>query len=165
MSHTRILHVEDDPLTGLSSRQCLDRLIRDHRQKYDRRGHVSAVMLDIDNFRRINDRYNPRRILRMILLGMKKRVLESDFIWLCSSCYTCQERCPQGVRITDLMTAVRNMASREGWQPSGIAKQSELIKSQGRLYSLDEFDDKKRKKAGLPSIPFTIEEVTRLLKD
>ena len=101
----------------------------------------------------------------MILLGMKDRVLESDFIWLCSSCYTCQERCPQGVRITDLMTAVRNMASREGLQPRGIARQSELIKSQGRLYSLDEFDDKKRKKAGLPSIPFTIEEVMKLLKE
>jgi heterodisulfide reductase subunit C len=115
--------------------------------------------------RRIDGRYNPRKIIRMILLGMKKKVLESDFIWLCSSCYTCQERCPQGVKITDLMTAVRNIASREGFEPAGIAKQSELIKSQGRLYSLDEFDDKKRKKAGLPSLPFTIEEVTRLLEE
>ena len=115
--------------------------------------------------RRIDQRYNPKKIIRMILLGMKERVLQSDFIWLCSSCYTCQERCPQGVRITDLITAVRNIASREGFEPSGIAKQAELIKFQGRLYSLDEFDDKKRKKAGLPSIPFTIEEVARLLEE
>ena len=115
--------------------------------------------------RRIDARYNPRKTIRMILLGMKDRVLQSDFIWLCSSCYTCQERCPQGVKITDLMTAVRNIASREGFEPPGISKQAELIRSQGRLYSLDEFDDKKRKKAGLPSLPFTIDEVTRLLED
>jgi heterodisulfide reductase subunit C len=115
--------------------------------------------------RRINDLYNPRKIIRMILLGMKNRVLESDFIWLCSSCYTCQERCPQDVRITDLMIATRNLACQHGYTPSGIKMQADLIESQGRLYLLDEFDDKKRKKAGLPSLPFTIDEVTRLLEE
>ena len=43
----------------------------------------------------IDKRYDPRKIIRMALLGMKKQVLESDFIWLCSSCYGCQEVCPQ----------------------------------------------------------------------
>ncbi|MFC1883240.1 4Fe-4S dicluster domain-containing protein [Thermodesulfobacteriota bacterium] len=115
--------------------------------------------------RRINSLYNPRKIIRMILLGMKNRVLESDFIWLCSSCYTCQERCPQDVKITDMMTAVRNLASKHGYLPSGIKMQADLIGSQGRLYPLDEFDDKKRKKAGLPSLPFTIDEVIKLLEE
>jgi heterodisulfide reductase subunit C len=115
--------------------------------------------------RRVNSRYNPRKIIRMILLGMKSDVLRSDFIWLCSSCYTCQERCPQGVRITELMTAVRNLAVKEGHAPSGVTLQAKLIGSQGRLYALDEFDDKKRKKAGLPSLPSTIEEVTLLLEE
>ncbi len=30
----------------------------------------------------VNEKYNPRKIIRMILLGMKKDVLESDFICL-----------------------------------------------------------------------------------
>jgi len=114
--------------------------------------------------RRVNSAYNPRKIIRMILLGLKDRVLASDFIWLCSSCYTCQERCPQGVKITDLMTAVRNIAVREGFSPSGVAMQADLIRRHGRLYPLDDFDHKKREKAGLPPLPSEIEEVARLLE-
>ncbi len=48
--------------------------------------------------RAVEDRFNPRRIIRMAILGMKKEVLNSSFIWLCSSCYACQQRCPQGVK-------------------------------------------------------------------
>lgn len=44
----------------------------------------------------IDERYNPRKIIRMALLGMKREVLSSDFIWICSNCYLCYERCPQG---------------------------------------------------------------------
>ena len=50
----------------------------------------------------------------MVLLGMRKQVLSSDFIWLCTLCYTCYARCPQNVRFTDVMGALRNMAVREG---------------------------------------------------
>ncbi len=62
----------------------------------------------------IDSSYNPRRIVRMVLLGMREQVLASDFIWLCTLCYTCYARCPQNVRFTDVMGALRNMAVREG---------------------------------------------------
>ena len=114
--------------------------------------------------RSINGDYNPRRIIRMTLLGMKEEVLKSPFIWLCSTCYTCQERCPQGVRITDLMTALKNLAVREGNCPSGVAMQWRLVQEQGRLYPIDDFDNKKRAKAGLPELRTAIEDVGILLK-
>ena len=63
--------------------------------------------------REIEDRYNPRKIIRMVLLGMRDEVLSSDFIWLCSTCYTCYDRCPQDVHLTDIMTALKNIAMRE----------------------------------------------------
>ena len=62
----------------------------------------------------IDPSYNPRRIIRMILLGMREQVLASDFIWLCTLCYKCFARCPQNVKFTDVMGALRNMAVREG---------------------------------------------------
>lgn len=62
----------------------------------------------------IDPGYNPRKIVRMVLLGMREQVLASDFIWLCTLCYTCYARCPQNVRFTDVMGALRNMAVREG---------------------------------------------------
>jgi len=68
----------------------------------------------------VNARFSPFRIIRMALFGLKKEVLESDFVWFCSSCYACQERCPQGVCITDFMTLLKNMAIKAGHAPAGI---------------------------------------------
>ncbi len=61
----------------------------------------------------IDPRFNPRRILRKAILGMRSEVLESPLIWLCASCYLCYERCPQNVKITEVMGAIRQIARRE----------------------------------------------------
>ena len=113
----------------------------------------------------VNDRFNPLRIIRMALYGLRKEVLESDFIWLCSSCYSCQERCPQGVNITEFMTLLKNMAVKEGHIPSGVKAQKEIIKDKGRIYSIDDFDNKKRNKIDLPSLPTTCEVVKVLFAE
>jgi len=63
----------------------------------------------------IDENYNPRKIIRMVLLGMKQQVLSSDFIWLCTQCYTCQAHCPQNVKFSDVMKAIRNIAAKEGY--------------------------------------------------
>ncbi len=110
----------------------------------------------------VNNRFSPYRIIRMALYGLKDEVLRSEFIWLCSSCYACQERCPQSVSITDFMTLLKNMAVEEGHAPAGIRAQRDLIKGQGRIYAIDEFDNKKRNKIDLPSLPMTCE-VVRVL--
>lgn len=102
--------------------------------------------------RRVTDRYNPREIIRMILTGQRDELLNCDSIWLCSTCYTCQERCPQGVHIPELMMALRNIASQAGLEPAGYKKQKELILELGRLYEVDDFDNKKRRKAELPPV-------------
>ena len=113
----------------------------------------------------VNDRFNPLRIIRMALYGLKEEVLGSDFIWLCSSCYACQERCPQGVSITEFMTLLKNLAQKEGKAPSGIKAQRDIIRREGRIYPIDDFDNKKRKKADLPSLPTTCDVVKDLLSD
>jgi len=111
----------------------------------------------------VNEKFNPFRIIRLALYGLRDEVLKSDFIWLCSSCYACQERCPQGVSITEFMTLLKNMAFKEGHAPAGVKTQLELIKAQGRIYAIDEFDNKKRNKAGLPSLPTSCDVVEDLL--
>jgi heterodisulfide reductase subunit C len=113
----------------------------------------------------VNERFHPLRIIRMALYGLKEIVLKGDFIWLCATCYACQERCPQGVRITDFMTILRNLAVKEGRTPPGIRAQMDLVKGQGRIYPLDEFDNKKRGKAGLPELPTRCEVVKELFPE
>lgn len=112
----------------------------------------------------IDARYNPRRIIRMVLLGMKKEVFKSKFIWLCSTCYSCQERCPQDVRITDLMNAIKNVAAKSGYAHPSYIQTAEFINETGRLYALEDFDNKKREKANLPALPTNIDEVSKLIK-
>ncbi|HCC32311.1 MAG TPA: heterodisulfide reductase [Clostridiales bacterium] len=59
--------------------------------------------------------YNPRRIIRMVLLGLEEDVLTSDLIWLCTVCFTCYARCPQDVRFTDVMGVLRELAVERGY--------------------------------------------------
>ncbi len=112
----------------------------------------------------IDERYNPRRIIRMALLGMKEEVLTSDFVWLCASCYSCQERCPQGVKITDLMVALKNCAAKSGYVHPGIAAQAKPICRDGRIYAIDDFDNKKREKLGLPPVQSRAENVEKIFQ-
>lgn len=61
----------------------------------------------------VDPTFNPRKIIRMGILGMKDELLESESFWKCVSCYTCFARCPQDVRITEVLYALKNMAVRE----------------------------------------------------
>jgi len=112
----------------------------------------------------INREFNPAKIIRMALYGLKEEILTSDFIWLCSTCYACQERCPQGVSITDFMTLLKNMAISEGHAPAGIRAQLKLVKGEGRIYPIDDFDNKKRNKAGLPPLPTSCDAIKELFR-
>jgi len=114
--------------------------------------------------REIDDRYNPRKIIRMVILGMKERVLKSDFVWLCSGCYTCHERCPQDVRIPEVMTVLKNLAVKAGHIHPSFQKQKELLAQFGRLYEVDEFNNKKRERLGLPPVKPVLEDAALLLR-
>ena len=65
----------------------------------------------------IDEEYNPRKIIRMILLGMKKEVLSSPLIWRCALCYACSFKCPQNVKFRDVMEVLRKMAVEAGYAP------------------------------------------------
>lgn len=114
--------------------------------------------------REVDKRYNPRRIIRMILYGMKDELLRSDFVWLCANCYTCQERCPQGIRITEIMRELRNMAVAEGIVPRALKMQAEALCKHGRMYEIEDFDNKKRVKAGMGELQTDLADLKQLLK-
>jgi heterodisulfide reductase subunit C len=56
---------------------------------------------------------NPRLIIRKVLIGLRTEVLESGAIWRCVGCYECTDRCPQNVRFTEVIEALRRIAVRE----------------------------------------------------
>lgn len=113
----------------------------------------------------IDKAYNPRRIIHLALLGMKDMVLKSDFVWMCAGCYTCTERCPQDVRLTDVMNVLKNLAVEDGIIHPSFTAQLEALKKNGALYELGEFENKKRNKFGLPEIVQNPEAVQEILKN
>jgi len=99
----------------------------------------------------VNPSFDPRRIVRSAILGLAGEVLASDFVWLCAGCYACRERCPQGVLVTDLMVALRNIAVRRGIVHPSFRAQIAELRKYGRLYEVGPFG-KKRVKIGLPPL-------------
>ncbi|MBC7190616.1 4Fe-4S dicluster domain-containing protein, partial [Candidatus Aerophobetes bacterium] len=74
--------------------------------------------------REIDEKFNPRKVIKMAILGIKERVFKNRFVWMCSAHYSCQERCPQGVHIGAIASAVREMAEREGYRFEDCMKYS-----------------------------------------
>jgi len=94
----------------------------------------------------VEERYNPRKMIRMIVMGMKEELLSSELIWLCNSCYTCYAHCPQDVKFTDVINVLRKMAVKEGYVDASFPDEIEDVdvvlqkvrkRLVGRLYSED----------------------------
>ena len=66
--------------------------------------------------------YSPRRIIHMILLGLKEEVLRSKSIWYCLTCYRCQVRCPQEVKYPEIMRVLRKLAVEQGYVEPGFVQ-------------------------------------------
>jgi len=52
----------------------------------------------------------PRRVIALTRAGLERDVLESATPWMCASCYECQVRCPRGLKVTDIMYALKRRA-------------------------------------------------------
>ncbi|MBL8017161.1 MAG: 4Fe-4S dicluster domain-containing protein [Ignavibacteria bacterium] len=61
--------------------------------------------------------YTPRKIIQMVREGFKEEVLSSSTVWLCASCYACTVECPKGIKITDVMYALKREAISSNFYP------------------------------------------------
>jgi heterodisulfide reductase subunit C2 len=56
----------------------------------------------------------PDQVVRLVSLGQQETVLKSQTIWVCASCETCTTRCPNGVKIAELIDGLKELAIRTG---------------------------------------------------
>lgn len=115
---------------------------------------------------RFSDSYSPRKILRMVQLGLKQRVLSLDTLWLCASCFACTDRCPQGVEVATILRVLRNMAAKRNCIPGVFKELGTNILKTGYAYQIPESRVKRREKLGLPPLPqANRERIDRSLRD
>ncbi|MFH1139316.1 MAG: 4Fe-4S dicluster domain-containing protein [Pseudomonadota bacterium] len=87
--------------------------------------------------------FGPHGVMRRVIFGLRKEVLESSTIWLCVGCQTCAAACPMAIDICKIMDALRQMAIEEGAaiaQPDILSFHREVLESvrrYGRTHKLE----------------------------
>jgi len=72
---------------------------------------VSQCMIQ----QKVEPEYNPRRLLRMVMMGMEDEAYENPTTWLCSGCDLCYPACPQEIHISGVISAVKDLAVEKGY--------------------------------------------------
>ena len=55
----------------------------------------------------------PRRVMRMVHLGLREDLYQCNTPWTCASCYGCSVNCPRGIDIAKVMEALRLLSLRK----------------------------------------------------
>ena len=58
----------------------------------------------------------PHQIMYSVGLGIKDLAFGSNMLWDCLTCYQCQEQCPQGVKVTDVLYELKNLAIKNAYK-------------------------------------------------
>ncbi|RLG91910.1 hypothetical protein DRO34_03290 [Candidatus Bathyarchaeota archaeon] len=105
---------------------------------------------------RYSEFYRPRKIARMVQLGLKDRILSDKHLWICTTCYTCIDHCPQDVDVAHVIRVLRNMSVKHTNLMPLVYKElaGNLMKS-GFVYMIPESRIRRREQAGLPPLPKT----------
>ncbi|MDI9615250.1 CoB--CoM heterodisulfide reductase subunit C [Methanothermobacter sp.] len=115
--------------------------------------------------------YRVRQIIRKANVGLKDEIISDPTLWMCTTCYACQERCPRKVRIVDVVKLARNEAAKAGFMaPAHKAVGSFVIKT-GHGVPINDATMELRKAVGLGELPPTthqfpeaLEEVQKIIK-
>ena len=58
--------------------------------------------------------YLPNQIMKLLQMGDSQPLIDTNTPWICSSCLSCSARCPKGVKIAEIMEALRIIELRKG---------------------------------------------------
>ena len=72
---------------------------------------ASPFVIDVKDPQRDLD-LTPQQVMNLLRLQLRELALGSRMVWDCVTCYQCQEHCPQGVEVADILYELRNEAVR-----------------------------------------------------
>ena len=85
----------------------------------------------------------PRQLVGLFRAGDLDAIMRSRTIWVCASCYSCTVRCPAGIKVTDLIYALKRMAINDAVGGPGKAISPlangfcKIVKRTGRNHELE----------------------------
>jgi heterodisulfide reductase subunit C2 len=115
--------------------------------------------------------YRIRQIVRKTNIGLKDEVIADPNLWMCTTCYACQERCPREIKIVDVVKLARNEAAKAGFMAPAHKMTGKFVIESGHGVPINDATMELRKRVGLGELPPTthsfpeaLEEVQTILK-
>ncbi len=59
------------------------------------------------------DGLDPRKAVRMVVLGLEQELIDSQWPWKCTLCGKCEEACPMNVELVSMFRTVRGLRDRD----------------------------------------------------
>ena len=99
--------------------------------------------------------YRIRLFMRRAVLGLEDEALTDPDLWLCTTCYSCTDRCPRDIAPTDVIMAMRNLATLRDIIPRNFLKTAQLIYTTGHGVPNNDVNRAARERLGLTRDPPT----------
>ncbi len=113
----------------------------------------------------IDESFNPRLFLEKLILA-DESLAEERLIWTCLTCEQCEIRCPEHVKIPEILVLAKVRGLVSGNTPQTALDRARAILSQGRTILVSEPMLKTRDKMGLPNLGSPpVEQLVKMLKD
>lgn len=109
--------------------------------------------------------YRVRQIVRKCLLGLREEVVSDPALWMCTTCYTCQERCPRSVKIVDIIKMARNEAAKAGYMADAHKATGSFVIKFGHGVPINDKTKELRKAIGLDELPPTVHAFPEALEE
>jgi len=113
-------------------------------------------------------KYNPRKIIEMAILGFIDKIIEEQqsSVWLCSTCQTCVELCPQNVELTEIFILIKNRSFDAGKVPEAFISQGKAILENGIAIPYSRATNSRRESMNLPEIKTApVEEIQKIMRE
>ena len=100
---------------------------------------------------RVTPEMNPRVAVDSIIASGE--ISDDGTEWLCAYCLMCDQRCPMGVSLAEILLGIKNIAASEGKAPTEFIQTMETLADDGCLSPISSRSEKKRSELGLPDLP------------
>jgi heterodisulfide reductase subunit C len=113
----------------------------------------------------IDSSFNPRLFLEKIILA-DETLAEERLIWTCLTCEQCEVRCPEHVKIPQILILAKVRGLVIGNTPQTALDRANSILLQGRTIQVSDPMIKTREKMELPDLGSPpVEQLTKILSD
>jgi heterodisulfide reductase subunit C len=100
---------------------------------------------------RVAPEMNPRLSVDSIIT--RGEVPREGNEWLCAYCLMCDQRCPMGVSLAEILMTIKNISAREGKAPPDAIESVDSLMVDGCLSPISSRSEKQRESLGLPQLP------------